>query len=198
MLDLYGTQAAATARSPPTACSPAGWSSAACGSSSSTTATGTTTATWSSDMTRQLPARSTRPRAALVTDLKQRGHARRHAGHLGRRVRPHADGRRAATTAATTTSTASRCGWPAAASRPGMTLRRDRRARLQRRRGPRPRPRPARHDPAPARHRPHAADLPLPGPRLPPDRRERQGGEADPGLNRRRHPEKLMMAPRRL
>ena len=24
-----------------------------------------------------------------VTDLKQRGHARRHAGHLGRRVRPH-------------------------------------------------------------------------------------------------------------
>ena len=42
-------------------------------------------------------------------------HARRHAGHLGRRVRPHADG--PGRTAATTTSRASRCGWPAAASR---------------------------------------------------------------------------------
>ena len=49
--------------------------------------------------------------------------AGRHAGHLGRRVRPHADGRaadaglerRARSTAATTTTTASRCGWPAAA-----------------------------------------------------------------------------------
>ena len=39
--------------------------------------------------------------------------------------------------------------------------------------GPRPRPRPARHDPAPARLRSHEADLPLPGPRLPPDRRSR-------------------------
>ena len=28
---------------------------------------------------------------ALITDLKQRGHARRHADRLGRRVRPHAD-----------------------------------------------------------------------------------------------------------
>ena len=40
--------------------------------------------------------------------------ARRHARHLGRRVRPHADERRAPT-AATTTPTASRCSWPAAA-----------------------------------------------------------------------------------
>ena len=31
--------------------------------------------------------------AALVLDLKQRGLLERHAGHLGRRVRPHADGR---------------------------------------------------------------------------------------------------------
>ena len=40
--------------------------------------------------------------------------AGRHAGDLGRRVRPHADerGRRRA---ATTTAAASRCGWPAAA-----------------------------------------------------------------------------------
>ena len=46
---------------------------------------------------------------------------RRHAGHLGRRVRPHdlLAGRPVAsrTTAATTTRAASRCGWPAAASR---------------------------------------------------------------------------------
>ena len=47
------------------------------------------------------------------------GPARRHARPLGRRVRPHADVARA-TTAATTTRTASRCGWPAAASRPGI------------------------------------------------------------------------------
>ena len=31
---------------------------------------------------------------ALVSDLKQRGHARRHADRLGRRIRPHADGPR--------------------------------------------------------------------------------------------------------
>ena len=51
--------------------------------------------------------------------------ARRHAGHLGRRVRPHPDRRTARlpartparSTAATTTTTASPCGWPAAASR---------------------------------------------------------------------------------
>ena len=42
--------------------------------------------------------------------------ARRHAGHLGRRVRPHARPPRAPT-AASTTRSASRCGWPAAASR---------------------------------------------------------------------------------
>ena len=39
-----------------------------------------------------------------------------------------------------------------------------------------PRPRPARHDAAPAGHRPQAADVPLPGPRLPPDRRGGQRG----------------------
>ena len=67
----------ASRRSPTTACWPAGWSSAACGSCSSTTPTGTTTATPATNLgepTRQrLPARSTRPAAALVHDLKQRG-----------------------------------------------------------------------------------------------------------------------------
>ena len=47
--------------------------------------------------------------------------ARRHAGDLGRRVRPHADGRdatprSAAAWAATIIRRPSRCGWPAAAS----------------------------------------------------------------------------------
>ena len=44
--------------------------------------------------------------------------ARRDAGDLGRRVRPHADGPGHAT-AATTTRSASRSGWPAAASKGG-------------------------------------------------------------------------------
>ena len=48
--------------------------------------------------------------------------------------------------------------------------------------GPGPRPRPARHDPALPGHRPHPADLPVPGPALPADRRARQGGQEDPGL----------------
>ena len=54
-------------------------------------------------------------------------HARRNAGHLGRRIRPHADRRtadaglqrRAKSTAATTIITASPCGWPAAACKGG-------------------------------------------------------------------------------
>ena len=50
--------------------------------------------------------------------------ARRHAGDLGRRVRPHADGRvqrraSGAVWAATTIPRRSRCGWRAAASSPG-------------------------------------------------------------------------------
>ncbi len=44
---------------------------------------------------RNLASNATRPIGALWKDLKQRGHAGRHAGHLGRRIRPHAD-RRAA------------------------------------------------------------------------------------------------------
>ena len=59
----------------------------------------------------------------LIQDLKQRGPVRRDAGHLGRRVRPddllagRPDASR--TTAATIIRAASRCGWPAAARRPG-------------------------------------------------------------------------------
>ena len=63
--------------------------------------------------------------------------ARRHAGHLGRRIRPHrllpgqADGR--PTTAATTIRAVSPCGWRAAASSAGSRYRRDGRLLLQRR-----------------------------------------------------------------
>ena len=52
------------------------------------------------------------------------------------------------------------------------------------------RPRSAGHDAAPAGHRPHEADLPLPGPRLPPDRRARRGGAADPGVGPSGSPQK--------
>ena len=64
----------------------------------------------------------------------------------------------------------------------GITHGADRRIRLLRRARRRSRPRPARHDPRPLRHRPPAADLSLPGPRLPADRRRRPGRQADPGV----------------
>ena len=67
--------------------------------------------------------RPTRPAPRSVTDLKRARPARRHAGDLGRRIRPHADGRderraRPQRWAAITIRRRSRCGWPAAASRP--------------------------------------------------------------------------------
>ncbi len=108
--------------------------------------------------------------------------ARRHAGHLGRRVRPHADRR-----AADAGSNAGQDERPrpqplrlhdvaGRRRRQGRARpRRDRRVRLPGRREEGPRPRPARHDPPPARLRPRAAHLPLRRPRLPPDRRARQG-----------------------
>ena len=50
------------------------------------------------------------------------------------------------------------------------------------------RPRPAGDDPARARHRPHEADLQVPGPRLPADRRARRGGDEDPRVDEDRGP----------
>ena len=61
-------------------------------------------------------ARTDQPIAGLLEGPEAARAARGDAGHLGRRVRPDADVRRAAG-AATTTRTASRSGWPAAASR---------------------------------------------------------------------------------
>ena len=68
--------------------------------------------------------------------------------------------------------------------KPGYHARRDRRTRLSRRRGRRPRPRPAGDDPAPDGHGSRKADLPLPGPRLPADRRAWQGGQGNRGVKR--------------
>ena len=144
-------------------------------SCSSTTPTGTTTAA-RPDLDKDLDTvcrEIDQPCAALVRDLKQRGllddtlvvwggeFGRTPMGEVREYDRPqpphrrahHVDGRRRRQ----------------ARPHPG----RDRRVRLRPRRGPRPRPRPPGHHPAPARPRPHQAHLPLPGPRLPPDRRRR-------------------------
>ena len=159
----------ASRRSPTTACWPAGWWSAACASCSSTTRPGTSTATWWRTC-RRTAATPTRPAPALIKDLKQRGLLDDTlviwGGEFGRTpmVQGGDDGRDHHPNAFTM--------WLAGGGiKPGITHRRDRRARLQRRRGPGPRPRPARHDAAPAGLRPHQADLPVPGPRLPADRR---------------------------
>ena len=53
--------------------------------------------------------------AALIKDLKQRGYARRHAGHLGRRVWPHADGAGRQRRPRSSSELLSPCGWRAAA-----------------------------------------------------------------------------------
>ena len=62
------------------------------------------------------PTRATSPIAALLQRPESARPARRDAGHLGRRVRPHADlGRHQGPRSPQ--PSASPCGWPAAASR---------------------------------------------------------------------------------
>ena len=175
------------ARSPPTACWPAGWPSAACGSSSSTTTAGTSTATCRAASAAQCQETDQRQRGARHGPEAARP-ARRHAGRLGRRVRPHellagqADRRQ--TTAATTTRAASRVWLAGGGVKPGIVhgATDDFGYNVVENAGPRPRP--AGHDPAPARHRPRAAHLQVPpGPPLPPDRRARDGGEGPAQLS---------------
>ena len=88
--------------------------------------------------------------AALIKDLKQRGLLDETLGHLGRRVRPHADGagrqRRPRPSSERLHHVAGRRRHQA-----GRVTGRDRRARLQRRQGQSARARSARHDPASAR-----------------------------------------------
>ena len=78
------------------ACWPAGWSSAGvrfvqlyCGAGSQWDAHGDL----EGNHAQALRPRATSRSPALITDLKRAGAARRHARHLGRRVRPHADDR---------------------------------------------------------------------------------------------------------
>ena len=81
----------ASRRSPTTACWPAAWSSAACASCSSITKPGTSTANLVKRPAEELPRhRPGRSRADQGSEAARP--ARRHAGHLGRRIRPHADG----------------------------------------------------------------------------------------------------------
>ena len=85
-------------RLPTTACWPGGWSNAASVSCSSTTPTGTITAPAATTSTAAStgPARKPiGPRAALDQGPEATRPARRTPGHLGRRVRPNADGRAA-------------------------------------------------------------------------------------------------------
>ena len=132
---------------------------------------------------------------ALVTRPEAARHARRHARHLGRRVRPHADGQGRANAAATTTSAASRSGWPAAASSGGITYGATDELGYH-----------AVENPVHV-HDLHATMLhllgidhkrltyPLPGPRLPPDRRGRQGGARHPDVGRLLHPSSSFVSP---
>ncbi len=108
----------ATARSRPTACWPAGWPSAGSGSSSSTIATGTITASIKEHV-EGTAAEVDQGAAALDQGPEAARDARRHAGRSG--AASSAAPRWPRATAATTTSRASRSGWPAAASRAGIT-----------------------------------------------------------------------------
>ena len=74
------------------ACWPGGSSSRASASSrcTATVTSGTSTATSKADHAQERAAKSTSRSPACSTDLKSAGLARRHAGDLGRRVRPHA------------------------------------------------------------------------------------------------------------
>ena len=124
-------------------------------------------------------ARSTSRAAALVKDLKQRGllddtlvvwggeFGRTPMGEAARQI-----GRDHHIDAFTM--------WLAGGGvKPGLSLGETDEFGYYARRGPGPRPRPAGDDPAPAGPRPHEADLPLPGPRLPADRRGGQVVQED-------------------
>ena len=117
-----------------------------------------------------------RASAALIKDLKQRGLLDDTlvvwGGEFGRTPmvqggigRPRPSSQRA-----------SRCGWPAAASKRGPRIGETDEFGFNVVEGPRPRSRPARHHPPPAGLRSQAPDLPVPGPPVPPDRRRRQRG----------------------
>ena len=123
------------------------------------------------------------PTAALITDLKQRGLLDDTlvvwGGEFGRTV--FSQGKLTDANYGRDHHPRNFCMWVAGGgTKRGIGDRRDRRLQLQRRVRSGVGLRPAGDDPAPAGHRPHEADLPVPGPRLPADRRARRGREEDP------------------
>ena len=175
-----------------TVCSPAGWSNAACASCSCITAAGIITAV---PMATRVRPQETLCRNRSTGGCPDQGPQRaraagRNAGHLGRRIRPHADDARRprarTTSAAIIIRTASPSGWPAAASSRASSM-----------------ARPTTSASTPSRTRSTSttctprsctcfgidhtqADLPIPRPRLPPDRRAWRSGEDDPGVSAHR------------
>ena len=84
--------------------------------------------------------------------------AGRHAGHLGRRVRPHADGRGPRRAVGRNHHIDAYTMWLAGGGvKPGLTVGETDEIGYDADRGPRPRPRPAGDDPAPAGPGPHAS-----------------------------------------
>ncbi len=134
---------------------------------------------------RQLAGRLGPANCRVPGRFESPGHARQHAGDVGRRVWPHAGGRAAAIERPRPQSL--RFFDVAGRRRRVRRLRsrRDRRLWLRRRREPRPRARPARHAVALARLRSYQAHLPLRRPRFPADRRGGAGGEGTVGLTSR-------------
>ena len=123
-------------------------------------------------------AKSIKPIAALLTDLKQRGLLEDTlvvwGGEFGRTPFAQGGNGRDHNNRGFTI-------WMAGGGvKAGFRYGAHRRLRLRGRREPRPHPRPARHHPAPARARSREAHLPLQRPRLPADRREGQRGEGHP------------------
>ncbi len=138
--------------------------------------------------------RSAHGRAAQGPQAK--GHARRHAGGLGRRVRPHGlqpghphQGQLRPRPSHPRNFTM----WMAGGGvkpRPGLP--RDGRLQLQHHRQAGPHPRSERDDPALPGNQPREADLQVPGPRLPPDGRGRQDREGHPGVGRGEKADKMV------
>ena len=143
-------------------------------------------ASFGEDIVEKLPhlcRQTDRPVYGLLTDLKQRGLLEGHARRLGRRVRAHADERGPQRLEVPRPRSPSTRLHHVARRRRHQARpdhRPHRRSRLQRRRRRRRRPRPARDDAAAAGDRSREADLQVPGPGLPADRRARQGRAEDP------------------
>jgi hypothetical protein len=151
-----------------------GWPSAACASSSSSTAAGTSTPTCRS-RSRAVPRYRPALRGAGEGPEAARA-ARRHAGGLGRRVRPHVYCQGKLTADDYGRDHHPRCFtiWMAGGGvKPGFSHGETDDFCYNIVARPGPRPRPARDDAALPGHRPHEADLQVPGPPLPPDRRAR-------------------------